>query len=119
VAPMADAILVKRHRIERREAAEAWSTRRSWLVPGAVLTAIFSWMFVVGLVLQPALAVVGLVLVIGSYAAMIGAAIWIRPRDRRNGVLAWLLATQATTAVAVLVSVLILEAGRLIGAGAL
>ena len=96
-----------------------WTSRRSWLIPGAVLTAIFSWMFVVGLTLQPVLPYVGIGLVVACYIGMIVASVTIDDRDRRSGVLAWLMGAMATSAVVVLVVVLVIEADRLIGVGAL
>jgi len=104
----------------KHQAAELpWTSRRSWLVPGAALTAIFSWMFVVGLALQPVLPYIGIGLVVACYAAMIVASVMIHGREQRSNVLAWLMGAMATSAVVVLVVVLVMEADRLIGIGAL
>lgn len=93
--------------------APALATRRGWLIPGAALAVISGWMLVVCLTLQPALPILGMVLIGGCYIAMLASAAVIDEAATRNRTLAWLMSAMASAAVAVLLAVLLLEAPRL------
>ncbi|MEU1971013.1 hypothetical protein ABZ477_05120 [Microbacterium sp. NPDC019599] len=109
MSPLADLHVDPPHATAARPALSD-ERRRHWLVPTAVLAAVSVGTFVLAFVLNPPIAVTGIVLVTTFYVAMLVCAVAARNVHNRTLAFAWLTGAISVTSVVLMLFVLAVEA---------
>jgi len=93
----------------RNQPALRTPRRRRWLVPGGVLAAVAIGMLAATLQLERALPMIGIILVVAIYLAMLIVAVAVHQPRRRDAAFAWLMVAMTLAALVVLALVVLRE----------
>ena len=83
--------------------------RRTWLVPAGLLAAVAVGLLVAALRLQTLISVTGITALVLLYAAMLIAAVTVRPTRTRNLVLAWIMIVMGAVALGLMLVLMLAE----------
>ena len=83
--------------------------RRSWLVPAGLLAAVAVGLLVAALRRETLISVTGITALVLLYAAMLVAAVTVRPTRTRNLVLAWIMIVMGAVALGLMLVLMLAE----------
>ena len=83
--------------------------RRSWLVPAGLLAAVAVGLLVAALRRETLISVTGITALVLLYAAMLVAAVTVRPTRTRNLVLAWIMIVLGAVALGLMLVLMLAE----------
>lgn len=95
-------------RITAQDALQS-GRRRQWLVPGGAFALIVVAMFVAALQLQTVVPMIGILLAVGFFLAMLVTAVTVADAHIRNRLFAWLMGGMAAVSLACAVALMFIE----------